>query len=87
MKVKLIIAALLIASAALFAGCSKPQLTTTTITDEKPDGMCVAGFVEDSPGKGTLDILYTSDYAPDIQTIPGVSIEVAEAITSELGVC
>ena len=82
MKVKL-----LIATAALLVGCTGPQITTSTLTDEKPDGMCVAGYVETSPGKGTLDIYYPSDYAPDIQSIEDVSIEVAEEITAELGVC
>ena len=67
--------------------CAGPQMTTTTITDEKPDGMCVAGFVEDSPGKGTLDLFYPSNYAPDVQSIEGVSIEVAEEITNQLGRC
>ena len=67
--------------------CTGPELTTTTITDEKPDGMCVAGFVENSPGKGTLDLFYASKYAPDLQSIEGVSIEVAEEITQQLGVC
>lgn len=83
MKVKL-----LIATAALLVGCTGPQqITTSTLTDEKPDGMCVAGYVENSPGKGTLDIFYASDYAPDIQSIEGVSIEVAEEITAALGLC
>lgn len=82
MKVKL-----LIATAALLVGCTGPQITTSTLTDEKPDGMCVAGYVENSPGKGTLDIFYASDYAPDIQSIEGVSIEVAEEITAALGIC
>ena len=67
--------------------CAGPQMTTTTLTDEKPDRMCVAGFVEDSPGKGTLDIFYASNYAPDVQSIEGVSIEVAEEITNQLGRC
>ena len=83
MKVKL-----LIATAALLVGCTGPQeITTTTLTDEKPDGMCVAGYVENSPGKGTLDIFFESDYAPDIQSIEDVSVEVAEEITAELGLC
>ena len=81
MKVKL-----LIATAALLVGCTGPQITTTTLTDESLS-VCVAGFVEDSPGKGTLDLFYASDYAPDLQSIPGVSIKVAEQITSDLGVC
>ena len=83
MKVKL-----LIAIAALLVGCTGPQqITTSTLTDEKPDDMCVAGYVENSPGKGTIDIFYASDYAPDIQSIEGVSIEVAEEITAALGIC
>ena len=74
-------------TAITLAACAGPNITSNTLTDEKPDDMCVAGFVEDSPGKGTLDIFYANNYSPDIQSIPGVSIEVAEAITSELGVC
>ena len=54
---------------------------------EKSSGMCVAGFVEDSPGKGTLDIYFPTEYALDVQSIEGVSIKVAEDITAELGVC
>ena len=67
--------------------CAGPKLTTTTITDENPYGSCVAGFVEDSPGKGTLDILFPSDFTSDIQSIKEVSIEVAEEVTRQLGRC
>ena len=62
----------------ILASCAGPKITTTTITDENPYGSCVAGFVEDSPGKGTLDILFPSDFTPDVQSIKDVSIEVAE---------
>ena len=55
--------------------------------DDQPDGMCVAGFVEDSPGKGTLDIFFVSNYAPALQSITDVSVETANEITDQLGVC
>ena len=74
-------------TAITLAACAGPNITSNTLTDEKPDGMCVAGFVETSPGKGTLDIFFASEYAPDVQSIEGVSIEVAEELTQELGVC
>ena len=49
--------------------------------------MCVAGYVETSPGKGTLDIFYVSDYAPDIQNILNVSVKVAKEVTETIGTC
>ena len=48
---------------------------------------CIAGFVEDTPGKGTLDMYYPSRFSEEIQSIPGVSIKVAQEITDSLGVC
>ena len=48
---------------------------------------CVAGFVETSPGKGTLDIFFPSDFSPDVQSIEDVSIEVAEKVTNDIGRC
>ena len=54
---------------------------------EKSSGSCVAGFVETSPGKGTLDIYFPSDFAPDVQSIENVSIEVAEEVSIQIGAC
>lgn len=48
---------------------------------------CIAGFVEDTPGKGTLDMYYPSRFAEDVQSISNVSIKVAQEITKNLGVC
>ena len=48
---------------------------------------CVAGYVEDTPGKGTLDILFPTDFAPDVTSIKDVSIEVAQKVTEQLGTC
>ena len=67
------------------ASCAAPEITTTAITDENRG--CVAGFVETSPGKGTIDILFPSDFAPDVQSIKDVSIEVAEEVTRQIGRC
>ena len=51
-------------------GCSK------AVTEKPVDRpvMCIAGMVETSPGIGTIDI-YTDSVSPNIQTIPGVSID------------
>lgn len=48
---------------------------------------CVAGFVEDAPGEGTLDMYYPSRFAENIQSITNVPIKVAQEITDDLGVC
>ena len=34
--------------------------------------MCIAGFVETSPGVGTVDIYAPTEWSPKIQSIPGV---------------
>ena len=36
--------------------------------------MCIAGFVETSPGKGTLDIYSPTEWSNDIQSIADVSV-------------
>ena len=76
----------LLCGAFLLTSCGSDKLTTTTPTDE-PRTMCVAGYVEDSPGKGTLDIFAPTEYSPKVQSIPEVSVTVAEEITAELGLC
>ena len=77
----------LLAGAFLLASCSVNDDFASSTIDDKPDGMCVAGYVEDSPGKGTLDIFYSSNYSPNLQSIPNVSVETAQEITEALGVC
>ena len=77
---------LLIPFALLLASCSINDDFASSTIDDQPDGMCVAGFVEDSPGKGTLDIFFVSNYAPALQSITDVSVETANEITDQLGV-
>ena len=51
--------------------CSKPK-----VTEVKPENsMCIAGMVETSPGIGTIDIYFDTEFSPKIQSIPGVSID------------
>ena len=38
--------------------------------------MCIAGFVETSPGVGTIDIYAPSKWSPQIQSIPDVGVSV-----------
>ena len=70
----------------LLTSCGSTNLTTST-PDDKPRTMCVAGFVEDTPGKGTLDIYAPTKYSPEIQSISNVSVKVAEEVTADLGLC
>lgn len=77
--------ALLFGGAFLLASCTS-NITGSGITDERTDS-CVAGYVEDTPGKGTLDILFPTEFAPDVQSIKDVSIEVAQKVTEQLGTC
>ena len=79
----------LLGGAFLLASCTpkiKTDVASSVISDE-PDQSCVAGYVETSPGKGTLDIYFPSDFSPNIQSIEGVSIEVTKQVTEELGTC
>ena len=51
---------------------TKPEVTKHTT---KPTHyMCIAGLVETSPGKGTVDIWTDTEFSPKIQSIPGVSL-------------
>ena len=69
--------------------CSSPKTTTsTTTTDESTTSYpCIAGFVEDAPGVGTLDFFFPSEFTEDIQSVSEVSVKVAEEITKSIGVC
>ena len=75
----------LLCGAFFLASCT-PKDTSVESPSEKTGG-CVAGFVETSPGKGTLDIFFPSDFSPDVQSIEDVSIEVAEEVTKDIGRC
>ena len=66
--------------------CSTSNITTTSI-DDAPRNSCVAGYVEDSPGYGTLDIYADTEFSPKVQSISDVSVKVAKEITDDLGVC
>ena len=76
-----------ITGAFLLTSCAINDDFASSTIDDQPDGMCVAGFVEDSPGKGTLDIFFVSNYSPALQSITDVSVETANEITDQLGVC
>ena len=75
--------------AILLVSCTPKSITDVVsleISDE-PSESCVAGYVETSPGKGTLDIFFPSAFSPNIQSIENVSIETAQEVTEQLGVC
>jgi len=78
--------ALLICGAFFLASCT-PRNTSGENSSTKSSESCVAGFVETSPGKGTLDIYFPTDFAPDVQSIPDVSVTVAEEVSNQIGVC
>ena len=56
----------------------------TNFIDDTPRTMCVAGYVEDTPGKGTIDV-YTETIG--IESISNISIKIAEEITQSIGNC
>lgn len=56
----------------------------TNFIDDSANTSCVAGYVEDTPGKGTIDI-YTETIG--IESISGVTIKIAEEITQSIGNC
>ena len=47
------------------------------------DDACIAGFVEDSPGKGTLSILIEGR----IESVKDVSIETTETVSQVINRC
>ena len=69
------------------SACSSPKETATTTDEPKAHDMCIAGFVEDAPGVGTIDIFFPAKHSPDVQSISEVSVKVAKELTDELGVC
>ena len=79
----------LLCGAFLLSACTpKSEVKSSSVEDTRQRyEMCVAGYVETSPGKGTLDIFYVSDYAPDIQNIVNVSVKVAKEVTEMIGTC
>ena len=56
----------------------------TNFIDNSTNTSCVAGYVEDTPGKGTIDI-YTATVG--IESISEVSTKIAEEITQSIGTC
>ena len=72
----------LLCGAFLLTSCGSSKLSATTI-DDQPRTMCVAGYVEDSPGKGTLDVYSYGE----VSTISNISVTVAKEIAKELGTC
>ena len=53
---------------------TKPAATELTTEPTPSHYMCIAGLVETSPGKGTIDIWTDTEFSPKLQSIPGVSI-------------
>ena len=74
----------LLAGALLLTSCT--QTKEEPVTEDNTE-MCVAGYVEDKPGKGTIDIFFPSKIVPPIQSIADVSVEVAQEITEQIGLC
>ena len=56
----------------------------TNFIDDSVNTSCVAGYVEDTPGKGTIDI-YTETIG--VESISNVTIKIAEEITQSIGNC
>ena len=75
-----------VVSALALTACAAPDTISTT-PDDTPRESCVAGYVETSPGKGTLDIFFPTEFSPDVQSIENVSIEVAEEVSIQIGTC
>lgn len=76
----------LLCGAFLLASCTPKNLNSENTLQNSGES-CVAGYVETSPGKGTLDIFVPSAFEPDVQSIPNVSIEVAQEVTKDIGAC
>ena len=73
-----------IATLVLLTSCKVNDRFATSVIDDSANTSCVAGYVEDTPGKGTLDI-YTETIG--IESISNVSIEVADDISNSIGTC
>lgn len=58
-------------------------LLSTQATAYGLDDVCIAGFVENSPGKGTLSILIEDR----IESIKDVSIETNESVSEVIAAC
>ena len=58
-------------------------LLTTQAQAYGLDDVCIAGFVEDTPGKGTLSILIENR----IESVKGVSIETTENVSEVIDRC
>ena len=73
-----------VASIALLTSCKVNDRFASSVIDDSANSSCVAGYVEDTPGKGTLDI-YTETIG--IESISNVSIEIADDISHSIGNC
>ena len=73
-----------IASIALLTSCKVNDRFASSFINDSANTSCVAGYVEDTPGKGTLDI-YTETIG--IESISNVSIKIADDISHSIGNC
>ena len=55
---------------------SRPAPSDTPAFDIGFKTMCIAGFVETSPGVGTIDIYAPTKWSPQVQSIPDVGVSV-----------
>ena len=74
----------IVATLVLLTSCKVNDRFASSFIDDSANTSCVAGYVEDTPGKGTLDI-YTETIG--IESISNVSIEVADDISNSIGTC
>ena len=73
-----------IATLVLLTSCKVNDRFASRFITDSANTSCVAGYVEDTPGKGTIDI-YTETIG--IESISGVTIKIAEEITQSIGNC
>lgn len=78
------LAFVIVVSLGFLSSCAKEEPITTISTENIS---CVAGFVENKPGYGTLDIYTSSGSVNEVTHIEDVSIETAKEITEDMGEC
>lgn len=73
--------------ASLSCGAFLLTSCTFTLNSNELITSCIAGFVETSSGKGTLDFFTFTKFSPKIHSLENVSIKTAKTITKQIGVC
>lgn len=78
----------LLCSIVFLTSCSTNEESQNKENDNQINTMCIAGFTQTSKNEGTLSFYTKSGSKPPvIEDIKNVSIETAEEITSDLGLC